>query len=437
MKTEHRSSCENSSKNILNKCLPDIFKQINIHKLESYKSFFILKNLKKKNNKFRYLLKNVISEPLFLIYAYRTIQNTLGDMTLCDLTSKTALNNIDINWFINLSKKLKKNKFNWGFSPWSYTSKKLNSEKPFYINSPKNKIIQKAIYLVLLEIYENKLNYFSNHSHGFRPNKNCHSALHEIKFGWQNISWYLEFNIKKAFNSLKIDKLIELLKADIQDQTFFSLLQKMFKIKTQNKKKVNKHKNSVTQENVLLPLLLNIYLTPLDKYAGNLIKLYSLGKRPERNHEHNKLVSLTKEKELKLTSYEAELKLEQLKRVYQKTSKFVYDESFTKIKYVRYVDDFIFGVLGKKKLAVRIKKEITNYIQNNLSLDVDGNKTKLTNVFKDSISFLSCKIYCTKRKYLSFSKPKAIEKRLKIMRRIKIKKKITINKNLKKSADNI
>lgn len=97
----------------------------------------------------------------------------------------------------------------------------------------------------------------------------------------------------------------------------------------------------------------------------------------------------------------------------------------------------MFGVLGKKKLAVKIKKKVINYIQNDLLLEVNENKTKLTNAFNDSASFLSCKIYHTKRKYFPFSKPQAIEKRLRIMRRIKIRKKINLERNLKKVADDI
>lgn len=97
----------------------------------------------------------------------------------------------------------------------------------------------------------------------------------------------------------------------------------------------------------------------------------------------------------------------------------------------------MFGVLGKKKLAVKIKKKIVNYVQNDLFLEVIEDKTKLINAFNDSASFLSCKIYCTKRKYLPFLKPQAIEKKLRMIHRIKIKKKINLDRNLKKAANEV
>ena len=97
----------------------------------------------------------------------------------------------------------------------------------------------------------------------------------------------------------------------------------------------------------------------------------------------------------------------------------------------------MFGVMGKKKLAVKIKKKVINYIQNDLFLNINENKTKLTNAFNDSASFLSYKIYCTKKNYFSFSKPQAIEKRLRIIRRIKMRKKVNLDRNLKKIANEI
>lgn len=53
--------------------------------------------------------------------------------------------------------------------------------RPLIMGSPRDKIVQKAIELILTEIYERKEKYFLDCSHGFRPNKGCHSALRVIK----------------------------------------------------------------------------------------------------------------------------------------------------------------------------------------------------------------------------------------------------------------
>jgi hypothetical protein len=183
MKIKFKNLSNIFSKDILNKRLPIVFKQINLFNLELYKPFFILRNLKKDNGKFRYLLKNVISEPLFLMYAFKTIANMMDNTLAFNLNSKIILDGMDIDWFMDISKKLKKGTFDWSFNRRTYIPQKVGGEKVLNISFSRDTIVQKAIYLTFFEIYENKLNYFSDYSHGFRLNKNCHSALHQIKFG--------------------------------------------------------------------------------------------------------------------------------------------------------------------------------------------------------------------------------------------------------------
>ena len=97
----------------------------------------------------------------------------------------------------------------------------------------------------------------------------------------------------------------------------------------------------------------------------------------------------------------------------------------------------MFGVLGKKKLAVRIKKKVLNYVQNDLFLKVINDTTKLVNSFNDFSLFLSYKIYCTKRKYLPLLKPQAIEKKLRMVHRIKNRRKVNLDRNLKEAANEV
>lgn len=63
---------------------------------------------------------------------------------------------------------------------------KVDSKKthPLVISSPRDKIVQKAVELLLTEIYERKEKYFLDCSHGFRPNRSGHTALRVIKKSW-------------------------------------------------------------------------------------------------------------------------------------------------------------------------------------------------------------------------------------------------------------
>lgn len=127
----------------------------------------------------------------------------------------------------------------------------------------------------------------------------------------------------------------------------------MFNIKTRDGKKIVAHKDGVVQGNILSPLFLNIYLTPLDRFAENCIKQFHVGARPKRNYNYDKLISLTDEEKEKLSPLEASLKIERLKRLHKEVPKYIYDDSFSRVKYVRYADDFIVGVLGRKKISCK------------------------------------------------------------------------------------
>lgn len=76
---------------------PDIFQKINVYNLKSYKFFFILQNLKRNNSKYESLLKNIISEPLFLIYVYKAILDRKNHIAFKDLSHKAVLKEINAN----------------------------------------------------------------------------------------------------------------------------------------------------------------------------------------------------------------------------------------------------------------------------------------------------------------------------------------------------
>jgi retron-type reverse transcriptase len=57
------------------------------------------------------------------------------------------------------------------------TSDNGGAVRPLTLVSPRDKIIQKAISIILHEIYEYSDEGFLNCSHGFRPKKSTHTAL--------------------------------------------------------------------------------------------------------------------------------------------------------------------------------------------------------------------------------------------------------------------
>jgi retron-type reverse transcriptase len=69
-------------------------------------------------------------------------------------------------------------------------------------------IVQKAMQLTLQAIFEPS---FLDCSHGFRPNKGCHTALKTIKPNFKGINWVIEADIEKCFDNIDHKVLLNLL----------------------------------------------------------------------------------------------------------------------------------------------------------------------------------------------------------------------------------
>ena len=65
--------------------------------------------------------------------------------------------------------------------------------RPLGIPTWSDKLLQEVLRSVLEAYYEPQ---FSDHSHGFRPNRGCHTALQEIDQTWLGTSWFIEGDIK-------------------------------------------------------------------------------------------------------------------------------------------------------------------------------------------------------------------------------------------------
>jgi retron-type reverse transcriptase len=77
-----------------------------------------------------------------------------------------------------------------------------------------DKLVQECIRVLLESYYEPR---FSNHSHGFRPHRGCHTALAEVKQEFQGVKWFVEGDIKGCFDNIEHDTLLDILRENIQD----------------------------------------------------------------------------------------------------------------------------------------------------------------------------------------------------------------------------
>jgi retron-type reverse transcriptase len=74
-----------------------------------------------------------------------------------------------------------------------------SEKRPLKVANPREKVVQKAVELVLNAIYDYT---FIEYSHGFRPKKGCHTALKYLNQKAQGAVWFIEADITKCFDTI-------------------------------------------------------------------------------------------------------------------------------------------------------------------------------------------------------------------------------------------
>ncbi len=133
------------------------------------------------------------------------------------------------------------------------------------IPTVEDRLVQEVVRSVLERIYEPV---FSQHSHGFRPGRSCHTALENIRCTWSGMKWFVDVDIVGFFDNIDHDILLGLLRKRIDDEKFINLIRRMLKAGFVEDWKHNPTYSGTPQGGVVSPLLANIYLHELDEYMG-------------------------------------------------------------------------------------------------------------------------------------------------------------------------
>jgi hypothetical protein len=156
--------------------------------------------------------------------------------------------------------------------------------------------------------------------------------------------------------------------------------------------KYNHTYSGAPQGGVLSPLLSNIYLDRLDQYIEKILILkYTQGDRKAENPAY--LEIQTMKRAAKNRKDQGAYK-ELTKQMQKLPSQDPNDPNYTRLKYVRYADDFLLGVTGPKVLAEEIKLQIGDYLSSNLKLKMSQEKTLITNATQETANFLGYEVHC-------------------------------------------
>ena len=155
----------------------------------------------------------------------------------------------------------------------TYIEKPGKREKrPLGIPTTEDKVLQKAVVMLLEPIYENE---FYDFSYGFRPGRSCHQALEGI---WKSVmdervGWILEADIRHFFDALPHSHLREIVRQRVRDGVITRLIDKWLKAGVLEADQWTRTKEGTPQGGVISPLLSNIFLHEvLDKWFAEQIK---------------------------------------------------------------------------------------------------------------------------------------------------------------------
>ena len=273
------------------------------------------------------------------------------------------------------SKLLQAGKFKFSPAKIVEIRKENGNIRKLSVTSLRERVIQRAIQMVIEPIYEP---HFLEYSHGFRPGKGTHTALKYIDIKFKGVKWMINIDISKCFSKINHQKLIKTLERKIKCNKTIALIKSLIKaghISTEGL--ATGGDIGIPEGSGLSPLLCNVYLHELDTFMNSLIIRYNKGKERRQNREYTKLMNSKRAKSLSKV---------QIKEINKKARilpfKDMHDPNYVKIHYVRYADDFIVGLISDKKTAEFVYSEIKNFLKEELDFEINKDKSSLTHSSK-------------------------------------------------------